>query len=109
MPSPTDARGKAWLFTLNNWTEDEFATASAFLSGPTVDYGIIGKEVGESGTPHLQGYCLFRTRARFEQLEKLGGRAHIERARGSPLSNKEYCSKEGDYIEFEIYHQLRLE
>jgi hypothetical protein len=34
--------------------------------------------------------------------DKLSSRAHLEVARGSPESNKEYCSKEGDFVEFGV-------
>jgi len=102
MPNPLDARGRSWVFTLNNPTDDEHQLLVSRIDlNPEVDYCIIGRERGQNGTPHLQGYIIFGTRKRFAPArEFIGVRAHIERARGSPLSNREYCSKEGDFDEY---------
>ncbi len=55
-------------------------------------------EVGESGTPHLQGYVEFASAQRFAACVKiLGGRAHLEVRRGTQQQNIDYCSKEGRY------------
>lgn len=63
-------------------------------------YWIIGREVGDSGTPHLQGYASFRGRHTFKYVrDKLGARCHIEGARGTARQNREYCSKGGNYVE----------
>jgi hypothetical protein len=44
-----------WCFTLNNWTEEEYVQIVQSFSQGGHNY-VIGKEVGENGTPHLQGY-----------------------------------------------------
>jgi hypothetical protein len=46
----------AWCFTLNNYTTDELEFLSSSILGSGEYNYIIGKEIGESGTPHLQGY-----------------------------------------------------
>eukprot|EP00058_Branchiostoma_floridae_P013464 XP_002598952.1 hypothetical protein BRAFLDRAFT_79884 [Branchiostoma floridae] len=43
-----------WVFTLNNYTEGE-AAAIKSLSTDVVKFLVVGREVGEQGTPHLQG------------------------------------------------------
>ena len=59
-------------------------------------YMVVGIEVGEKGTPHLQGYVRLNKNMRFNTLKKLiGQRAHIEAARGTELENDEYCRKDG--------------
>ena len=58
---------------------------------------IIGKEVGESGTPHLQGYIEFKKKCRPLSLG-LTKKIHWEKARGSKEENEEYCSKEENVI-----------
>jgi Putative viral replication protein len=44
-----------FCFTLNNYTEDEFKKIGEYMLKNAV-YGIVGREIGELGTPHLQGY-----------------------------------------------------
>lgn len=60
---------------------------------------VVGREVGESGTPHLQGYMQFRHPITFSALKRVLPKMHIERARGSGRDNLTYCSKEGDFFE----------
>lgn len=88
---------RAWCFTLNNYTEDDVL----LLEQPSdlVRYLVCGREVGESGTPHLQGYIVFHKPQRMAALKKMLPRAHIERARGDHEANYTYCSKDGDYFE----------
>lgn len=89
-------RSRNWCFTINNPTEED----SAEELKQQASYVIIGKEVGEGGTPHLQGYCHFKTMKSLSQLKKLLPRAHLEVCKGSPEDNIAYCQKDGDYIEF---------
>lgn len=100
------SRAKHWCFTVNNWTHNEL---SAILSlGPTADnpdcpaeYVVVGREMGENNTPHLQGFLTLRTRLRLRNVKLLGGlqRAHLEVARGSPRQASDYCKKDGDFDE----------
>lgn len=91
---------KAWCFTLNNYTDDECSNIKHHIESES-RYGIIGTESGEVGTPHLQGYVLFRKRYRFQTVkDRYLPRCHIEVARGTPGSNRAYCSKEGSQWEF---------
>ena len=46
---------KRWCFTYNNYTEEHLVEIVDILTKNCFKY-IIGKEVGEKGTPHLQGY-----------------------------------------------------
>lgn len=61
---------------------------------------IVGKEVGDSGTPHLQGYIHFVNPRSFDFMKRYLPRAHIEVAGGSDADNKTYCSKQNDFWEF---------
>lgn len=98
---PPDNRGKAkrYCLTLNNYTDYETEQIYTQLRICS-NYFIVGKEVGETGTRHLQGYFCLSTRSRISSLKnKLGSRIHLEVARGAPSSNRAYCSKDGDFIE----------
>jgi hypothetical protein len=68
----------------------------------TVNYIIFGRETGESGTPHLQGYVQFDIRKRFTQVVQLLSGAHVTVARNSSAA-REYCKKEGNFEEHGIY------
>jgi len=93
------SRAKFWCFTLNNYTvDDEDRIRSAFEAGG-IDYIVYGKEVGDSGTPHLQGFCAFKTRKRIAGCISTLGQAHYSVCR--ELSNAiTYCKKDGVVTEF---------
>lgn len=89
-----------FCFTLNNYVEEEDVPRLSAFFEEEAKYWIIGREVGDSGTPHLQGYASLRRRRAFNVVrDKLGSRCHIERARGTARQNREYCSKGGNFIE----------
>lgn len=93
IPNPGTKRSRKWCFTLNNYTDDEYDTMTQVLSSEKF---IVGKEIGEQGTPHLQGYVEFANARSFASIKKLiGDRAHIEVARGTTKQNVTYCSKDG--------------
>lgn len=55
--------------------------------------------MGETGTPHLQGYIESRGAVGFTTWKgRLGHRAHIEAATSCALANFRYCSKDGNVI-----------
>lgn len=86
---------RAWCLTVNNPDPGDF---SKILESECV-YVVLGRETGESGTPHLQGYIYYRTEKSLKQLRKLCERGHYEIARGSPDDNRRYCTKDGDFEE----------
>lgn len=96
-------KAKRWCFTLNNPTAGETDIIAQVLDSQHVTYGIYGKETGESGTPHLQGYVIFDTDKRLTQLRTLlGPRGHYEVSRGTPQEASDYCKKDGDFNEYGI-------
>lgn len=84
-----------WTFTVNNYTEEEY---KELLEGD-YNYIIIGKEVGDSGTPHLQGYLQLKKKKRLTAMKKIHQTAHWEIARGTAEENKVYCSKDNKFEE----------
>lgn len=88
-------RGRRWSLTINNWTEEELSDLKSLMP-LHVTYLILGKETGEQGTPHLQGYLETPKKVTLGSLKTLAGlrRAHLEQAKGSAAENLTYCSKE---------------
>lgn len=84
-------------FTLNNWKPEEFTQLLKVFKNRSIKY-VIGKEVADSGTPHLQGYVEFGRQYSHKQCREMIPRAHIERAKGTRKQNVVYCSKEGNFV-----------
>ena len=102
----TNPRLRKVCFTLNNYSEEEYTQILNSFNGMKYT---IGKEVGEEGTPHLQGYVEFGRQLSFKQLKKINERAHWEKPRGNKEQNQKYCSKEGDFVDtFPIPREKRL-
>lgn len=60
---------------------------------------VIGEEVGEKGTPHLQGYIEFPNPKVWSTVQNLfSKKAHVEKAKGTRAQNLIYCKKDGKFI-----------
>ncbi len=100
-------RGVYWCFTLNNHTLEEWEAIKALTTvpNPQLRYICMSQELGESGTPHIQGYLQLRKKMRFHAIkEYLSTRIHLERAKGSDADNLGYITKDAGkphYIFFE--------
>lgn len=81
--------------TLNNPTDEEYLK----LQERDCGYCILGREVGEGGTPHIQGYYEFKNPVSFNGLKKDFPRMHIERRIGTSKQAADYCKKEGNFWE----------
>lgn len=81
-------------FTINNWTTEEFKLLCQTMSS-VAKKCVIGSEVGEQGTPHLQCYVSLRLKMRIVQIRQLPG---LQRASFRKCRNEaaliEYCQKE---------------
>lgn len=90
------SRSRQFCFTLNNYTEDVYAS----LLAVKCNYICIGKEVApETGTPHLQGYIAFKDAKTMASLKKINAQAHWTKCDGLPSQNRTYCIKEGVFEE----------
>jgi hypothetical protein len=99
MPAQRETAVLRWVFTLNNYTRLEYDALLRHVQ--SFKYIVVGKETGESGTPHLQGFFILNSRFRLIQVKSLPGlnRAHFERTGGTSGQASTYCKKEGDFIE----------
>ncbi len=89
----SDNKYRGWCFTINNWNADDEAILATLGNKPSTVWLIYGKEIGESGTPHLQGYVYFRHQVRLSSLKKAHKTAHWEPAHGSHAAQALYCKK----------------
>jgi Putative viral replication protein/RNA helicase len=93
------AQSRFWCFTLNNYSAGEEEKVRELCISDVVQYAVFGREVADSGTPHLQGYIQFMARQRIGTVRRWIPRAHAEIAR-RPAEAAAYCKKDGDYSEF---------
>lgn len=90
---------KHWCFTYNNYTAAIEAGIVELVENGLVEYLVYGREVGENGTPHLQGYIVFATRRTLPLARALVGGGHFEVKRGTSAQAITYCKKDGDFEE----------
>lgn len=99
--------GKRWCFTWNNppdnWQE-VFLPFRNGTSGPKLLQCVAYREVGASGTPHIQGFLVFNNTLRLSYLKRTFGTSiHFEVARGTNEEAAAYCRKDGsdDHIDYD--------
>lgn len=95
MPNDSNpVRGTNFAITCNNYTEAQYDTLHVFIC-TKCKKGIIGKEQGKEGTPHLQGAFITKERFYFTALQAaLGPGFHISAMRKPWKANKQYCLKD---------------
>ena len=95
-----------WCFTLNNYTKEEYSSIVLIFSDKAKLY-IIGDEIGDSGTPHLQGYVEFKTKLRPLNLFNFK-RIHWEKCLGSKDDNVAYCSKQNVLVSYGLPKPIKV-
>lgn len=89
---------RRYCFTLNNYTQADEVKLSEI---ETAKYLIYGRETGDSGTPHLQGFVIFSNSVSFATAKnRLGDRVHLEETKGTSQQAADYCKKDGDFVEY---------
>lgn len=114
-------KDRLWCMTLNNYTEEEMTQMTQVFNEKKINW-VIGREVGEQGTPHLQMFIRCKNAIRFSTLKNINKRMNISRAgekmRRMKISNREknkrivkfnitYCCKDGDYSEEGFTKEIR--
>lgn len=88
-------RYRNWIWTLNNYTEEEESAITEWEA----KYLVFGREIGrKKGTPHLQGFVMWNSVKSFSQLKKLNPRISWRVAK-TTVEAAEYCKKDGDFYE----------
>ena len=88
------SRNRSWVFTWNNYTEEE----EEYVQEIDCKYLVYGREVGEKGTRHLQGFITFTEGKTFKTVRKIFKENHVEVAKDTKASIA-YCKKDGDFYE----------
>ncbi len=97
---PQASPAKNWCVTWNNYPED---WEEKLVGVDVLKYWVMGKEVAETGTPHLQGYIQLVKKMRatplLAVLTAAGIQVHLTKAKGTLSQNQTYCKKDGDWKE----------
>ena len=83
-----------WCMTLNNYTETDYHIITEKIVPKFCKYAILSKEIGESGTPHLQGYIELLAKGRPCSVFKFTDRIWWTKAKGTRVQNDIYCMKD---------------
>lgn len=92
----TPSSHRRTTFTWNNYTQNDLTEMIDYLTTKLHLY-CIGEEIGEKGTPHLQGYIEWKTPRNFSTIKKQFPKIHFEPSKGSRNDNLIYCKKDGKY------------
>jgi len=91
-------QSKFWCFTINN-PRSNYKDLNGIKNW---EYMVVGNEVGENGTKHLQGFLAYKTRTKFSTIKNQIPMAHIEKMLGTPQQASDYCKKEGNFEEYGV-------
>jgi len=99
---------KNWCFTLNNYTDEDIAQLKRFFETMCV-YGIFETEVGEQGTPHIQGVFQLKQKRRLNPViacMHVHHPPHLEIMQGGIRQAAAYCRKDFDKPGYEgVMHE----
>jgi hypothetical protein len=92
MSAHANTMSKYFVFTWNNYTDDNISRINAFFE-EYCTYGVYAREVGNSGTPHLQGYFELKIRKRVSSISRVLPGISLDKRRGSASQARDYCLK----------------
>lgn len=97
-PKARNKEAKRYCFTYNNYDINIIDKLKDTLN--KLGKYIFGFEVGDSGTPHLQGYINLHNKKTLSSLKNHINirQIHFEKCKGSENDNIRYCSKDNKYI-----------
>jgi len=95
-------KGRNVCFTLNNYNDDDISK----LRNVDCRYMVFGYEVGENGTPHLQGFvCWENPRSLDKFKDDVSQKLHLEKMRGTHKQASDYC-KYADYPDNKVQNKF---
>lgn len=89
-------QSKRWCFTINNPTPEDYAKLNGSVDLCT--YLVFADEVGDNGTPHIQGFVVFKSNKGLTAVRRLYPRGHFEIARGTNQQASDYATKDGTNV-----------
>lgn len=89
---------RSWFGTRNNYTPEQADAMVAKIESIGYTRAVIGKEVGESGTPHLQWMVTFKDAYHWNDVRLFFEGSHVEACRNADAAAK-YCAKEAIFWE----------
>lgn len=96
-PISCNFQAKNWVMTWNNYPDDVFEQLEQALCPLCIKY-IFGKEIGEQGTPHIQGAFVLKSKMRQGTIYKLFNTTfYLDKMKGR-WNDQKYCAKDGNYI-----------
>ncbi len=110
-------KSKTWCFTRNNpqpspdgETKDHWRTCPEAIRilDQECQVLIIGYEVGDTGTEHLQGYITYKYSKTLTAMKKIMPQAHWTVGRSKELAAN-YCMKDWDYVKKDYRKQGQRE
>lgn len=98
-----DLTSRGWIFVLNNYTDENIEKLQWIAKeDKSLRYFVWGEEVGDSGTPHLQGFAYWKSAKTWSAVNKwFGIGLHTEPMYSNAKACSDYC-KEDDTGIFEI-------
>jgi len=100
---PNNAQSRKWHLVFNN-PQDGGLTQQAISEIAKhffPDYFCMADEISETGTPHTHLFIMSSSPIRFTTLKNRYPTAHIEKAIGSAMDNKDYITKSGKWADSE--------
>lgn len=95
-PKKKEIRSRKFCFTTNNYDTSQYSKILAFCKEQKTY--VIGKEIGESGTPHLQGYVETKNQMTLKAINKKIEHSNISTKRDTDMAAALYCMKDFDYV-----------
>lgn len=105
MAARNGPRSRGWCITINDPNPGTPTMIRTMMAGKPW-YGIFGNEIAPTtGHEHIQAYIYAKQPVAFRSIIEMFPGSHVEKAKGNPVQNITYCSKEGDWFEVNPEHK----